>query len=295
MATYNGLPWLETQINSILTQQNVDVTIFVSDDNSSDGTFARLKALELVDPRVVLLPRVASSGSAGQNFYRLIRDVDIDPYDYVAYADQDDTWYQDKLIRHINLLNDNQASAVSSNVIAFWPDGRQHMLVKSQPQRKGDFLFESAGPGCSFLMTPWLVLQVREQLLNEVSLARYVNLHDWLTYAVCRALGGKWLIDPVPSLDYRQHERNVVGANSGVLARWRRLIQTQQGWYRAEVFKVSQVSAMISKDPLPHLIYQLTASKSMLSNLKLIYRMGDARRKFMDRLGLIICLTLFIF
>jgi rhamnosyltransferase len=248
MATYNGMEWLQAQLDSILTQENVDVTLYVSDDGSSDGTDEALRKLSQIDSRVVVLPKIASTGSAGRNFYRLIRDVDADAFDYVALADQDDIWHQDKLIRHIHLINRHQVAAVSSNVTAFWPNGTEQLIVKSQPQLTWDFLFESAGPGCSFLMTPWLVARVREQLLKVNSQARQIALHDWLIYAVCRAYGAKWIIDANPSLYYRQHALNVVGANSGMLAKWKRLILFQQGWYRAEVVKVSQVCASINHD-----------------------------------------------
>ena len=295
MATYNGIEYLQAQLDSILVQENVEITLFASDDGSIDGTDLALRKLCQIDPRVVVLPKVASTGSAGQNFYRLIRDVDTGPFDYVAFADQDDIWHQDKLMRHIHLLNQHQAAAVSSNVTAFWPDGTEQLIFKSQPQKRWDFLFESAGPGCSFLMTPWLIASVREHLLEVNSQARQVALHDWLTYAVCRAYGAKWFIDATPSLHYRQHSTNVVGANRGLLAKLRRLMQFKQGWYRAEVVKVTQVCALINQDSKLNVIGQLVAIPSILSNLRLLCLVGETRRRFIDRLGLAICLALFIF
>ena len=80
----------------------------------------------------------------------------------------------------------------------------------------------------------WLVTKVREQLMDEHSPASNVVLHDWLTYAICRAYGHKWIIDSKPSIQYRQHQNNVIGANSGLKAKWARLIKLKQGWYRTE-------------------------------------------------------------
>ena len=94
MATYNGMKWLQAQLDSILTQENVDITLYASDDGSNDGTDDTLRALSKIDPRVVVLPKIAGTGSAGQNFYRLIRDVDTNAFDYVAFADQDDIWHR---------------------------------------------------------------------------------------------------------------------------------------------------------------------------------------------------------
>ena len=38
MSTYNGEKYLKEQIDSILAQKNVEVTIQVRDDGSTDGT-----------------------------------------------------------------------------------------------------------------------------------------------------------------------------------------------------------------------------------------------------------------
>ena len=43
MATYNGKQWLSEQVESILQQVNVHLTLFVSDDHSTDGTLEYLK------------------------------------------------------------------------------------------------------------------------------------------------------------------------------------------------------------------------------------------------------------
>ena len=295
MATYNGITWLQAQLDSILAQREVNVTLYASDDGSNDGTDDFLRALSQRDARVVVLPKVPGTGSAGQNFYRLICDVNIDAFDYVAFADQDDIWHADKLARHIVLLKKNNAAAVSSNVIAFWPNGTERLIVKSQPQRSWDFLFESAGPGCTFLMTPWLISLVREQLMDVRSQARNVLLHDWLTYAICRANSGLWLIDSRPSLHYRQHQLNVVGANSGLLAKWSRLLKFMHGWYRTEVIKVCQVCAAISTDPKLMEISRLVAKTSINANFRLILIASQARRGLMDRLVLVLCFLFFIF
>jgi rhamnosyltransferase len=295
MATYNGITWLQAQLDSILAQREVNVTLYASDDGSNDGTDDFLRALSQSDARVVVLPKMPGTGSAGQNFYRLICDVNVDAFDYVAFADQDDIWHADKLARHIVLLKKNNAAAVSSNVIAFWPNGTERLILKSQPQRSCDFLFESAGPGCTFLMTPWLISLVREQLMDVRSQARNVLLHDWLTYAICRASGGLWVIDSMPSLHYRQHQLNVVGANSGLLAKWSRLLKFMHGWYRTEVIKVCQVCAAISTDPKLMEISRLVAKTSINANFRLILIASQARRGLMDRLVLVLCFLFFIF
>ncbi len=295
MATYNGKQWLSEQVESILQQVNVHLTLFVSDDHSTDGTLEYLKQLVQLDSRVVVLPQTARMGSAGKNFYRLVCDVDASGFDYVAFADQDDIWNLDKLSRHVELIKAENAECVSSNVMAFWPDGSQKLISKSQPQKTFDFVFEAAGPGCSFLMTPWLVAKLREEIQSPNSQVRDVVMHDWLTYAICRSHKRKWAIDSVPSLMYRQHANNVIGANSGIKAIVNRLSKINDGWYRGEVLKICEVAVGINAEPKLIKLLELLKSSSFKSRISLLSYVVQARRKLIDRIVLALAIILYIF
>lgn len=294
MATYNGMNWLEEQFSSILNQSGVDVHLFVSDDSSLDGSFEFLNARAVTDSRISLLPKVSRMGAAGRNFYRLISDVDVSDFDYIAFVDQDDIWSLDKLSRHINLIQSSDAEAVSSNVLAFWPDGSQKLIDKSQSQKPYDFLFESAGPGCTFLMTPWLIGEVKRQLTNDGA-ARDVIMHDWLTYAICRAHGKSWIIDAVPSMQYRQHQHNVIGANSGLRAILTRLNKINNGWYRHEVALIARVVASISLDKKLTIFQKIIQGDSVIDRFRLVPYALQGRRKFTDRVVLVLSILLFVF
>ena len=295
MATYNGLNWLPEQINSVLNQVDVDLTLYVSDDCSIDGTLEFLERLAKSDNRVVVLPKTSRMGSAGKNFYRLLCDVYTSGFDYLAFADQDDIWNLDKLSRHVELIKVENAECVSSNVMAFWPDRSQKLIRKSQPQKTFDFVFESAGPGCSFLMTPWLVAKLREEIQSPNSPARDVLMHDWLTYAICRAHNRKWVIDPIPSLMYRQHANNVIGANSGIKAIVNRLRKINDGWYRGEVSKICDVVEGISHEQKLVKLSKLLKSDSFISRVRLLSYLPQARRKLLDRIVLALTIIFSVF
>lgn len=46
-------------------------------------------------------------------------------------------------------------------------------------------------------------------------------VHDWFLYMAISGCGGVVIYDPVPSLRYRQHTANLIGANTGFIARFR--------------------------------------------------------------------------
>lgn len=149
LATFNGDRWLGEQIRSLDAQTGVELSVVASDDSSTDGTVALLEAeAALRGDRFAVLPRSATRfGNAHRNFMRLIRDTPLDDVDYFALCDQDDIWLPEKLRRAVDMLRSSGADAYGANVTAFWPDGRRKLLVKSQPQRRYDHLFESSGPG----------------------------------------------------------------------------------------------------------------------------------------------------
>jgi rhamnosyltransferase len=295
MATFNGEKWIQEQVESILRQENVHLTLFVSDDCSTDRTVTILTEISSRDDRVVLLPTGLRFGSAGKNFYRLLCDVDVEDFDYIAFADQDDIWLPGKLGRHVELIRQFSYEAVSSNVTAFWENGKTMLIDKSQPLRTFDYLFEAAGPGCSYVMSKRLSLLVRALLKDPASLAQDVALHDWLSYAVCRAMGWEWHIDPEPSVLYRQHSANVLGASSGFWAKMNRFGKLKDGWYRTQVQTVLQVCNFLIKDPDYVRIARALHSSSYFERLCLIKYLSSFRRKLSDRISLGLAIFFAIF
>lgn len=242
LATYNGVAWLEEQLRSIVGQRGVRVSILVNDDGSSDGTprfVTDWAARESADLR--LLPPAAQRLGAAGNFLRLIREAPLDDVDAVALADQDDIWQLDRLVRAVDALRTKGLAGYSSDVEAFWADGRRRRLGKACPQRAMDHLFEPAGPGCTYVLSRELALALQVEVRHEPERFVGIGYHDWLIYAFARSHGYRWLIDPSPGVAYRQHGHNELGANLGAMAipkRWRRLTS---GWFRQQVLQIARL------------------------------------------------------
>lgn len=231
LAAYNGMKWIAEQVDSILSQRGVSVTLLISVDISTDGTDEWVTALAARDPRVSALPYGEKFGGAARNFFRLVKDAPFSDFDYFALADQDDVWNPDKLSRAVDVVNAQRVDGYSGNVKAFWPDGKEKLIVKSQPQVSYDFLFEAAGPGCTYVFTRPLFVELQKHLSARFAQIQTVTLHDWYFYAFSRANGFRWHIDSVPGMQYRQHANNQVGVNRGVKAFKARLSQVYDGWY----------------------------------------------------------------
>ncbi|CAI8875946.1 dTDP-rhamnosyl transferase RfbG [Pseudomonas sp. IT-P253] len=279
LAAYNGMQWIEEQLVSILGQLAVDVTLHISIDPSTDGTEAWCEAYAAEHPAVVVLPDSDRFGGASRNFFRLIRDVDFDGYDFVAFADQDDIWYPDKLQRATQALQARGVDAYSSNVTAFWPNGRTQLLDKAQPQVAWDFLFEAAGPGCTYVFRKNLIEALKGSMLANWQQLQGVTLHDWYCYAFARSHGYRWYIDPVPSMDYRQHERNQVGANTGLSPLIARYKTIHDGWWFSQVRLIADLVGQGAK-PFEGVLLQLRRTELM----KLSFSAWQCRRRVRDKI-----------
>lgn len=276
------------QARSIQEQRNVELKLDVSDDASRDGTVTWLQALAARDARIGLLPAVGPFGSAAKNFYRLLRDADFSDVDYIAFADQDDIWHPDKLARSVALLQRSGAAVVSSNVTAFWPDGRRKLMDKAQPQRRLDYLFEAAGPGCTYVMTVNFALVVRDQLARIAASGLPLPAHhDWFCYALCRARGELWAMDPASTMDYRQHGGNEVGANSGFRAAMARQRKVASGAWRQEVLGILRMAqALRPEDAALSALAKRLERGGWVDRWVLACQVGQFRRRRRDRLVL---------
>lgn len=278
LAAYNGKRWLSEQINSIFLQKGVAITVFVSVDRSSDGTEEWADLAEKNNTKIVVLPHGESFGGAARNFFRLLSDVDFSGFDYVSFSDQDDIWLPNKLSHAHELLLSTGADAYSSNVIAFWPDGRKVLIEKSQRQVCWDFLFEAAGPGCTYVIRKELACAIQDVVRSRWNEVQEVGLHDWFAYAFARANGYRWVIDDVPGMLYRQHENNQVGVNAGWRAFVHRSDKVLSGWGLAQSALIARLVGL-NDDPF----VVRWANGSRLGLLYLALQAGQCRRRFRDK------------
>ena len=229
MATCNGERFISQQIDSILQQKHVEVTLIISDDRSSDRTPEILNQYSKQYSKVIVTTNQNTRSSA-KNFYSLITHINANDYDYVALSDQDDVWAEHRISRAIDQLNNHHADGYSSDVISVDEQLKVKKLIKkSYAQKKYDFMFESPGPGCSFVLTKKLFQFIQTKIDHKT-----INFpfHDWLIYALARSHGYRWRIDDAPNLFYRQHANNQLGANDGWLAFIKRVQKVLSGQYR---------------------------------------------------------------
>lgn len=96
MATYNGQEHLAEQLDSILSQEGVEVFVRVSDDCSTDSTFRILETYASEHDNIEIIYNSAHQGKT-RTIMQLVYDAPVEEFDYIALANQDDIWLSGKL------------------------------------------------------------------------------------------------------------------------------------------------------------------------------------------------------
>lgn len=289
LAVYNGRPWVDEQLQSILNQTDVNVDIYISVDLSDDNSYEYLIEKYSSYENIYILQYGKRYGSAGKNFFRLIKEVNLEKYNYTAFSDQDDIWDNAKLKQAISAINKKNVDAYSGNVTAFWENGSKAVIDKAQRQVQYDYFFEAAGPGCTYVFTRKLAIDF-QKLLNSSKEANDIALHDWLLYAFARSNDFKWYIDKNSYMLYRQHSSNEVGANSSIKAWKKRIILVNKGWYKKEVCKLIN---LFNKNNAGLLIWLY--SDSYAKKILLAFKTYKLRRRLRDRITLSLFFIMNIF
>lgn len=106
ITTYNRKNLLVRCIESVLSQTYKNLEIIIVDDCSSDGTYEYL--LEMNDGRIKILRNLENSGS---NYSRNIG-FKKSSGEFIAFLDDDDEWYRQKIEKQIQTINESNAGVV---------------------------------------------------------------------------------------------------------------------------------------------------------------------------------------
>lgn len=215
LSTHNGAEFLEDQLDSLVAQTCADWRLHWRDDGSSDATAGLMHRFRHGPGlgRVV----VHAPGRLGvtASYLALLREADAE---LVAFADQDDVWLPDKLARGAQALR-----AVPAGMPALYcarqvlvDAGLRRLGLSFTVRRPAGFptaLTQNIATGCTVMMN-----RAAARLVAG-SRQPGSTLHDWWSYLVVAAAGGRLLLDETPTVLYRQHPANLVGAPRSVTRR----------------------------------------------------------------------------
>ena len=212
LSTFNAGEYLVPLLESVWSQDGVDVRVHVRDDGSTDGT--REAVAHLAGERVVAVELGSHVGPC-QSYFRLLSAARVDGA-YVAFCDQDDLWLPGKLWRAVSLLEGSaRQPSMYCGRLTFADAELNPVGLSPLPRRKlslSNALVENVAPG------PTMVINTKGRELITNKLPAYAIMHDAWSYLVFSALGNI-VYDIEPYVLYRIHDRNHMGVQRNRLAR----------------------------------------------------------------------------
>ena len=252
LSTYNGERFLAEQLDSLLRQSRDDFIIIARDDGSADGSRAVLERHAARHPaRFELLPDIDGNLGASGSFARLLefalerKQFTTPPSGagacpgagpaYLMFCDQDDIWHDDKIERQMKLMRETEAGDASLPVLVHSDlevvSSENRLIAPSfaayqglNIQRNGfiELAISNLVTGCTALINAALARRA-------LPIPGEAIMHDWWLALVASAFG-KLAYSGEPTVRYRQHGANTIGASAHVPARltrlghWRRLL-----------------------------------------------------------------------
>lgn len=160
--TYNRAGLLQRAIDSVLAQTYENLEIIVVDDASTDNTQDVVTSYD--DPRVTYICHETNRhGSAARN-----TGIEAADGEYVAFLDDDDEWYPEKLERQVATLQD---AAEDVGMVYCWSDvyaeaADSGRIATNKPTLHGDIFDETLS---SNPIGATSTLLIRADVLEEIN------------------------------------------------------------------------------------------------------------------------------
>jgi glycosyltransferase involved in cell wall biosynthesis len=217
LSTYNSDKYLSEQINSILKQTYTEWELIIRDDGSTDKTISLVLDYCKQYKNIKLLESHGKNLGVKNSFFELLKNTNSK---YYMFCDHDDVWLPFKIeltykrmkeaeIKYINkpiiictdlIVTDNNLKIIHNSMWKYsriFPDilnsSYQYLVV------------------CNFVTGCTMMIN---QITKEISFPVSCNatLHDnWIALKVMY-LGGIIIPVYIPTILYRQHDKNVCGA-----------------------------------------------------------------------------------
>ncbi len=225
LGTHDGERYLAQQLDSILGQTYRDWRLTIRDDGSSDGTRAIADDYARRFPdRITVSSRETASGSAARNFLELVA---ASTGRWVMLADQDDVWLPDKIAVTLERMRALEArlgpgvpalvhtdlQVTDADLTVVEPSMIRSQVLDGHETRLAALVIQNHVTGCTVMVNRALADKVTPPFEG-------VAMHDWWLALLAGTFGTLELVDR-PTVLYRQHGANTVGARSARTLRYK--------------------------------------------------------------------------
>ena len=282
LSTYNGEKYIKEQLNSLISQRNVNLHIFIRDDGSIDSTLEILKEYKRNNPEIIDVLEGTNCG-IHKSFWNLFNSVPSN-YDYYAFCDQDDIWDDDKLITAISCLSkfNSDFYASSSRLI----DSTGVSLNRTTAAHK-EVSFYMNGPhslftpgvqGCTMVFSNKLF-----SFLKSIGFPSNIGHDTWIPIISYYFFISVY--DCNPHMSYRQHEKSWTGNRKSKI----KYLFTSYKQFKNGLIRYSIISDMIlnkcrsflEKEKIEYL-ENFTAKMNFIQRVRSLSKYGYRKKRILE-------------
>lgn len=270
MSTYNGGENIIRQVESIINQEKVDVSLLIRDDGSDDNTLKVLKKIEKDFDNV----NVVYGKNIGwkKSFLDLVYQASLN-YDYYGFSDQDDIWFSDKVSALINAMETDPTSMPKlAHCNSLSVDGElkkrneQETRTACPPNFKAAIATEYF-QGCGML---W-----NKQAMELVRLYRPENedlAHDYWIGLVCYLFGKVYFCEEPKFYHIRYEDNSSEDGNvwKGRLKRLKKFISKSKVYMNPSEDLYKGYYSLLNREQLSFIKEVILYRVSLLNKIKLI-------------------------
>lgn len=260
ISTYNGEKYLNQLLDSLLNQSYSNFKILLRDDGSNDNTLNLINYYANLHPKLQLnLDFESTNIGVVKSFEKLLRHSTSD---YIMFCDQDDVWLPDKIERTLNIMQKYEEEYADDPILihtdltvvdrnlniiheSFWKYSRINPELLSNLSYLGVC---NAVTGCTCMIN---------KKAKEICLpfSEHALMHDsWLALIISKK--GQIAFINEPTILYRQHDKNKIGAQS---------TQSTSGYL---LKKTSQLSQVINENRFQYKLLKSIGYGSFIKYLK---------------------------
>ncbi len=220
LATYNGEKFVREMIDSVLSQDFEDIKIILSDDCSKDSTPKILESYaEKFPEKVTYYKSGVRFGCAQKHFMHLLKNFHNAPY--IMFCDQDDVWHSDKVRLTLDKMRETEGEeklptlvhtdlrVVDGELKETAPSFCENSAIDGNRVALNQLLVQNVVTGCTVMINRALASIATLKDGSEEKML----MHDWWLAILASAVGKIAFLN-VPTIDYRQHGNNSVGAKN---------------------------------------------------------------------------------
>ena len=269
MSTFNGKENVVRQLDSILAQIGVEVSVLIRDDGSTDGTLRLLEQYCLAHDNV----RVITGKNIGWRKSFLCGLEVAGKADYYAFSDQDDVWLPNKLIECVDILESHKSeepSMVHCNRYScdeeLNPFDKQSIKTP-RPINKKNALTQEYVQGCTIVMNVAAKELVTKHKPDDLA------PHDFWTGLLCYYFGKVYYTDSrlIYHIRYKNSESDAGNIKAGQKSRLKNLFGKRDMYYNPSKDMLEGYSDLLTEKDKVFLSHAAKSKTSLASRVLLFF------------------------